>query len=225
MKYQWLLFDADETLFNFQQAEENALKWTLAHFNITFTPEYIPLYAKFNQRVWKEFERGEVSSQELRVKRFRLFFEELGMDGDMPAISQLYLQNLALGIDLVEGAEEVINTLKKQHHLAIVTNGIKEVQRSRLERSVLRNSFEHLFISEEIGAAKPSPAFFDHVFESTGQPARETVLIIGDSLSSDIKGGLNYGIDTCWFNPNGGVTDLPVTYQITRLNQLLDIVR
>lgn len=225
MKYLWLLFDADETLFNFGLAEENALKWTLEHFAIPFSREYIPLYATFNQQVWKEFERGEVSSQELRVKRFKLFFEELGISGDMPAISRLYLENLALGTDLIEGAEEVIARLKQNHRLAIVTNGIKEVQRSRLQRSVLRNSFEHLFISEEIGAAKPSKTYFDQVFTALGQPAHETVLIIGDSLSSDMKGGLDYGIDTCWFNPNGAITQLPVTYQISTLPQLLNIAR
>ena len=225
MRYSWLLFDADDTLFDFAKAEANALKWTLDQSGLPFLPEYVHQYARCNQQVWQEFERGLVTSTELRVKRFRLFFDKAGLSADTAAASQLYLRNLAFGTDLQEAADEVVHGLKNTFHLALVTNGLKDVQRPRLERSSLRDCFEHVFISEEIGAAKPAPAFFEAAFSALGQPARESVLIIGDSLSSDMKGGLDYGIDTCWYNPQGKSTSLPVTYQIKRLAELEELLK
>ena len=225
MKYTWLLFDADDTLFDFSKAEANALKWTLEQSGLPYLADYGGIYTRFNQQVWKEFERGKLTTQELRVKRFKLFFEELGLKADLNATSKFYLQNLARGTDLLEDANEVVHHLKMKYHLALVTNGLKDVQRPRLERSSLHDCFEHVLISEEIGAAKPAAAFFDATFSTLGQPARESVLIIGDSLSSDIRGGLDYGIDTCWYNPQGKSTDLPITYQITRLRELIELLK
>jgi 2-haloacid dehalogenase len=225
LKYTWLLFDADDTLFNFPKAEANALKWTLEQAGLPFQPEFVGLYARFNQQVWQEFERGEVTSLELRVKRFRLFFNETHLEGDPQAVSPLYLRNLALGTDLLEGADEVVHTVKGHYHLALVTNGLKDVQRPRLEGSTLRNCFEKVFISEEIGAAKPSRKYFNAVFHEIGQPPRESVLLIGDSLTSDMRGGVDYGIDTCWYNPKGKKTDLPITAQITKLEELLKLLK
>lgn len=224
MTYTWLLFDADETLFDFSKAEANALRWTLEQAGLPFQPEYVSVYARCNQQVWREFERGEVTQQELRLKRFRLFFEEAGLTGIPQTVSPLYLKNLALGTDLVADAEMVVRRLKARHHLALVTNGLAEVQRPRLERSSLRDCFEQVFISEEIGAAKPSAAYFDAVFTAIGKPPRNQALIIGDSLSSDMRGGLDYGIHTCWYNPAGQTTVLPVSYQIKRLDELLNIL-
>jgi len=224
VKYTWLLFDADDTLFDFPRAEANALRWTLEQSNLPFHPEYFEIYSRCNQQVWQEFERGEVTSLELRVKRFRLFFDEAGLAGDPQTVSPLYLRNLALGADLLPGAEEVIRALRGRFHLALVTNGLKEVQRPRLERSVLRDSFEQVFISEEVGAAKPARAYFEAVFRGIGEPPKETVLLIGDSLTSDMRGGLEYGLDTCWYNPNGKITDLPVTYQISHLPELIELL-
>ncbi len=114
MKYTWLLFDADDTLFDFPRAEANALRWTLEQSNLPFRPEYFEMYSRYNQQVWQEFERGEVTSLELRVKRFRLFFDEAGLAGDPQTVSPLYLRNLALGTDLLPGAEEVIRALDRK---------------------------------------------------------------------------------------------------------------
>jgi 2-haloacid dehalogenase len=224
MKYDWLLFDADDTLFDFSRAEANALKWTIEQSGLAFQPEYAPLYTRFNKIVWKEFEKGALSSLDLRVKRFQLFFDNLGIPIDPAPVSALYMQNLALGVDLLEGALEVVQTLKKEHHLALVTNGLKDVQRPRLERSLLKDGFEKVFISEEMGAAKPARAFFDAVFTAINQPALEKVLIIGDSLSSDMRGGVDYGIHTCWYNPTGAESRLAVTYQIKNLGELFALV-
>ena len=225
MKYTWLLFDADDTLFDFLRAETNALKWTLEQAGLPFQPEFTGLYSRFNQQVWQEFERGKITSLELRVKRFRLFFDETRLNGDPQTVSPLYLRNLALGTDLLPGADEVVHTLKADFHLALVTNGLKDVQRPRLEGSALRDCFEKIFISEEIGAAKPARAYFDAIFAALGQPPKESVLIIGDSPTSDMKGGVDYGIDTCWYNPRAKTTDLPVTYQISHLKELISLLK
>jgi len=220
-----LLFDADDTLFDFPRAETNALKWTLEQAGLPFQPEFFGLYARFNQQVWQEFEQGEVTSQELRVKRFRLFFDETHLNGNPQAISPLYLRNLALGTDLLEGAEHVVRALKGCYHLALVTNGLKDVQRPRLEGSALSDCFEKVFISEEVGAAKPSQAYFEAVFRQIGQPPKASILLVGDSLTSDMKGGVDYGIHTCWYNPAGKTTELPVTYQISQLSELIKLLK
>jgi 2-haloacid dehalogenase len=225
LKYTWLLFDADDTLFDFPRAEANALQWTLEQSGLPFRPEFTSLYARFNQQVWQQFERGEVTSLELRVKRFRLFFDAAQLNGDPQTVSPLYLQNLSLGTDLLDGAEKVVRTLKADYHLALVTNGLKDVQRPRLESSNLRDCFEKVIISEEVGVAKPSRGYFDAVFCEIGQPPKESVLIIGDSLTSDMKGGLDYGLDTCWYNPKGKTSELPVTYQIMHLTELLSLLK
>jgi 2-haloacid dehalogenase len=222
--YTWLLFDADDTLFDFPKAEANALKWTLAELGLASSPAYFETYARCNLFVWKEFERGLVTSTELRTKRFRLFFDEIGIAADPQTVSPLFLQNLSLGIDLLPGAEEIVRFLKDRFHLALVTNGLADVQRPRLERSALADCFEKVFISEEIGAAKPSKVYFDAVFGAIGNPPKNEVLIIGDSLTSDMRGGIDYGIDTCWYNPHGQTSNLPVTYQITELKQLPDLL-
>jgi len=220
MKYDWLLFDADDTLFDFPKAEADALEWTLGQSGLPYHPEYLEKYSRFNQMVWQEFERGSVTSRELRVRRFQLFFEDIGFHVDPHPISALYLRNLALGTDLLEGADEVIHTLKQRYRLALVTNGLKDVQHPRLANSNLKDCFEQVFISEEIGVAKPDRAFFDSVFIAINHPDPQRVLIIGDSLTSDMQGGISYGIHTCWYNPTGKTTSLPITYQVKSLREL-----
>jgi len=223
-KYQWLLFDADDTLFDYVRAEANALRWTLESCGLTFLPEYIEIYARHNQEVWREFERGEITQLTLRSKRFHLFFAEIGMAIEPETVSVAYLQNLARGTDLLPGAEEVIRILRGQYRLALVTNGLKDVQRPRLARSVLHDAFEKIFISEEIGAAKPSRQYFDIVFDTIDHPPKDEVLLIGDSLTSDMRGGIKYGIHTCWYNPRQQHTDLPVRYIIQDLPELISDV-
>ncbi len=224
MKYSWLLFDADGTLFDYSRAEGIALRETLEQVGVRYLAEYLAIYQKYNQQVWGEFEHGEIDPVELRTKRFRLLFDEEGIACDPEAFSPLYLKNLASCSELFEGVTELISSLHERHHLAVITNGLKDVQQPRLQRSAISRYIEKLFISEEIGAAKPEPAFFETVFREIGQPARSKVLIIGDSLTADMQGGITFGIDTCWYNPDHRTTDLPVTYQIHSLRELLELI-
>lgn len=201
MTYQWLLFDVDDTLFDYARSSGQALKNTFEDFNQSFQPGYGEVYERVNGTVWKEFEAGKVTALRLREKRFELLFAELKLPLDPALFSRCYLENLALGSYLIEGAEALIVGLAGKYRMAVITNGLKEVQRPRLKRASIGKYFEEIFISDEMGVAKPDRRFFDKVFEQTGHPAIREVLVIGDSLSSDIQGGLTYGLDTCWYNP------------------------
>jgi len=224
MKYSWLLFDADDTLFDYPKAENKALQWTFEEVGLSYLSDYLPIYHKYNQQVWREFEQGTLTSLELRTKRFSLLFRELGIDSDPSIFSPLYLKNLARGSDLFDGVPEILQILSQSHHIGLVTNGLADVQRPRLKSSSIHSLIEKVFISEEMGAVKPEAAFFDLVFRQIGQPPREAVLIIGDSLTSDMLGGIQYGIHTCWFNPDRKTTDLSVTYEIHALQELIPLL-
>jgi len=226
MKYTWLLFDADGTLFDYDRAEATALRRTFEQTGHLLEPGYVETYRRINQQMWVEFEQGRLSQEKLRTRRFELLFESLGIATDPEVFSREYLRNLAEGTDLIEGAEEVIKALHGRAGLAIVTNGLKEVQGPRLARSAIADCISAMVISEEVGAAKPDQRFFEAAFQRIENPGKDNVLIVGDSLSSDIRGGNNYGIDTCWFNPMGKPPDLDVEirYEISCLKELLDLV-
>ena len=224
MTYRWLLFDADDTLFDYDRAEYLALERTLAAFGRPMAPETLQSYRRFNEQVWKAFEQGTISSLELRVRRFELLFQDLGLAISPAAFNAAYLQNLSLVSELIAGAQEVVEALYGRYQLAVVTNGLREVQRPRLERSTIGKYFADLIISEEVGAAKPDSAYFDAAFQRIGSPPKAEVLLIGDNWSSDIEGGSRYGLDTCWFNPAGKPRPGPVRYEISRLVELLDLL-
>lgn len=226
MKYKWLLLDADGTLFDYDQAEATALKRTFEELGCAYQTEYAEVYRQINGQIWLEFEQGGITQERLRTRRFELLFEALKLECVPETFSSRYLSNLAEGIDLIEGAEEVLRALLGKIGLVMITNGLKDVQRPRFARSSIADCFTDFVISEEVGAAKPDPRIFDFAFDRMDHPRKEEVLIVGDSLSSDIQGGNNYGIDTCWFNParKPHSADVNVKYEISRLYELLDLV-
>ena len=226
MIYKWLLFDADGTLFDYDKAEAAALEQTFNYFHLGYDPGYRQLYREINHQLWLEFEKGTVSAETLRVRRFERLLAGKAHDISPQAFSGRYLLFLAVGTDLIEGALEVVQALKPHYQLALITNGFKAVQRSRLAQSALRDYFPVLVISEEVGVAKPAPAIFQAAFEQMGNPAQDEVLLVGDSLTSDIQGGHNYGLDTCWFNPTRAPSrlDIASTYEITHLADLLPLL-
>lgn len=226
MPYEWLLFDADGTLFDYDGAEEKALTGTFEEFQIPFLPNYGEIYQTVNKNLWKLFEQGKIALGDLRVRRFFDLFQQTGLNTDPEKFSDRYLFHLGQSADLMPFVLETLQQLEKDYHMAIITNGISKVQRSRIAISPIESLFDGLFISEEIGFSKPAAGYFDAVMDALYHPKKESVLVIGDSLSSDMRGGINYGLDTCWFNPlgNPNTLNLPVTYQIQDLRQLLPLL-
>ena len=224
--YHTLLFDADGTLFDYDRAETWALTETFAQYGQTFQPGASQLYRRVNDPLWDAFERGEVTQERLKVLRFELFFEALGFDIDAAAFSDSYSHQLGKATFLIDGAEEIVAALSNDYRLFIITNGLADVQQPRFSASTIGRYFLDWIISEEVGFAKPDSRIFDIAFERMGRPPKDSVLIIGDSLSSDMAGGIAYGIDTCWYNPSGREADPshPVSHEIRDLAQLRTIL-
>jgi len=225
-RYRWLLFDADNTLFDFDRAEAEALRRTFDQHGIAVDDAFLAAYHRINGQVWRRLEAGEITPAVLRTRRFELLFEELGVEADARAFGERYLPNLALQPHLTEDALDVVRSLQPTHRLAIITNGLGDVQRPRLDRSPIREHIAEIVISDEVGCAKPDAAIFDVAFARMGRPARHEVLLIGDSLRSDIAGGIGYGIDTAWYNPRGlpGDATIVPTYELHRLRELPDLL-
>ncbi len=221
MKYKLILFDADGTLFDFEKAEKTAFDKTMQHFGIGNSLDLLHAeYEKINKAIWQEFQEKRISSAKLRIERFKRFFREMGLELSPREVSPLYLQNLSRGVDLLPSAEEIVRHFHGKCEIALATNGLSDVQRPRFAASRLAGYFQHIFISEEIGSPKPFPEFFKHVFQKL--PYQEETVIVGDNFSSDIRGGYDFGIDTCWFNPNKEIKESGIipTYEISDLYEL-----
>jgi 2-haloacid dehalogenase len=225
VRYRWLLLDADGTLFDYDRAELDALCATFEDVELHFDPAWLEVYRQINAGLWWQFERGEVDQETIKTRRFERLGDELGVTLEPVQFGRQYLAHLAEGTHLIEGAEEALQALHGKCGLVVLTNGLKEVQRPRLARSRIGRLLDRVIVSEEVGAAKPDGRIFEVAFEQMGQPSKREVLMVGDSLSSDIRGGNDFGIDTCWFNPDGRVPDEDVsTYEISHLCELVSIV-
>jgi YjjG family noncanonical pyrimidine nucleotidase len=226
MKYRWLLLDADGTLFDYDRAEAMALERTFRDLGHDYRPDYAAAYRRINGAIWREFEQGRITQDRLRARRFELLFQAVGLASDAEWFSARYLEHLAWGIDLLPDAEEVLADLHGRIGLALITNGLQDVQRPRLARSNIGYYLDPVIISEEVGFSKPDPRIFQTAFEAMGHPPKQDVLIVGDSLTSDIRGGNNYGIDTCWFNPRREPSpgDVLVRYEIQGLHELVALL-
>ena len=200
-KYTTLLFDADDTLLDFGKDETQALLKILNRYGIPDTEENIGIYKRINVGLWKALERGEIDKPRLKQIRFRLFFDEIGFktDKDPFTINEEYLSNLGNGGNLREGAKQLIDELQeKGYDLYIVTNGIEKTQKRRLTNAGIIDRFTDIFVSEAIGFQKPRKEYFDYVLENIKEKDIGRVLLIGDSLTSDIKGAENAGITSVW---------------------------
>ena len=227
MKYKVILFDADETLFDFKKAEKEAFKNTMIEFNIDYDENYhFSTYKEINTAIWKELEEGLITQAKLKTERFRRLIEKLNLNFNENDFSDAYMKHLAAGSFLFDGATELIEDLSSKYILSIVTNGLTSVQEGRLKKSVIAKYFKDIVISESIGIAKPHPDIFGHAINNLGTFNKDEILMIGDNLSSDIKGGINYNIDTCWYNPNKleNKTDLKPTYEVCDYTELRNLL-
>lgn len=226
-KYKTLFFDVDDTLLDFGAAEKLALQLLFEEQNIPLTSEVEGQYKKINQGLWKRFEAGELDRDEVVNTRFSILFNEYGKEMDGILLEKNYRSYLEQGHQLVDGAFELISELHNDFDLYVVTNGVSKTQDKRLRDSGLFPLFRNIFVSEDTGYQKPMKEFFDYVFARIPNFRVEEALIIGDSLSADIKGGELAGMDTCWFNPNmkQNHTNIKPSYQIHNLEELIQIVR
>ena len=196
-----LLFDLDNTLFDFNHAERIAVGKTLKHFHIEPREAVLKRYSELNLMQWKLLEQGKISRKQVKLHRFQLLFAELGTDAPADEAAVIYETLLASGHYFMDGAEELLETLYGKYRMYLVTNGTLSVQKGRLKSAGISRYFGDIFISEELGYNKPSVEYFDCCFSKIPDFHKETAVIIGDSLTSDIQGGINAGIRTIWFNP------------------------
>lgn len=224
--YTTLLFDADGTLLDFKKTEKNALEYTFSKHNIPLTPKTLELYESINSKLWKQFEEGIIDKKTVVYTRFGKLFKELEIDEDGIAFENEYQAALARGGYLLEYAKDILENLSKRYSLYIVTNGVSQTQYSRLNSTDIKKYFKDVFVSEDVGYQKPMKEYFDYCFERIDNFDMEKTLIIGDSLTSDIKGGINVNIDTCWYNPSHleQPKDINITYVIHDLRELLELL-
>lgn len=205
INYAILFFDMDNTLFDFDRAEEEALKATMATYGLSYdSRKHLDAYIKINEVLWAQLERGEITQEELKIERFRLFADQIGTVISPRDLSEAYLKQLSSMVFLKEGALEVLEYLRsRRYRLGLITNGITEVQKGRLRRSGIENFFEVIVISAEAGVSKPSKEIFSYAMQQAGCLDKTKALMIGDSLASDIAGGIGFGMPTCWLNEEG----------------------
>lgn len=228
MKYNVLLFDADNTVLDFDKSEEQALQRAFELCGVMYDADVLTVYRRNNIAQWQRYERGEISRDEVLLNRFLLTLDELAIKNcNVNKLADEYEKYLHFGFYQIEHAREVLEELQKTCDLYVVSNGVLSIQNSRMKGSGLEKYFLRRFISEEIGVPKPNVEFFNRSFAQIPNLKKSSTLIIGDSLTSDVQGGINAGIDTCWYNPNGAKnnTHLVPTYEISDLRQLLEIVR
>ena len=217
-----VLLDSDDTLLDFTLAEHIALKNTLNEIGIDPKDETISLYSEINKRHWEMLERGELTRAQVLTQRFDRLFEVLGIKADSTQTQAIYERNLSIGHYFIPGAVELLEALHGKYKLYMVTNGNEKVQVPRLESAGIGRFFEEIFISQRIGFDKPRTEFFERCFEKMPHFEKNEMIIIGDSLTSDIKGGINAGIHTCWFNPRGkeGRADIIPEHTVTSLEEI-----
>ena len=227
-KYKYLLFDADNTLFDFDRAEHDAFLMLDALCPGAFTEATYSAYHEINRNVWHMLERGEITKNELKTERFRRHLSRLGVQHNCDLINRIaeeYTRNLSLGTALTDGALETVRTLSEHYAVYIVTNGLTDVQSARLHSSELAPYIDRMFISEEVGFDKPDERFFDYVISEIGEPDRSAYVVIGDSLTSDIDGAARSGIDCIYYDPHSsGTAGRRVVYTVTKIPALSEFL-
>lgn len=224
-KYSVIFFDLDNTLLDFYASEKNAIRTVLKMHGLPDGEHEAQIYSEINLSYWKAYERGEIQREDIFENRFKTFLERLGLEGDTAKISADYFVCLSNGHDLMEGAVEILEWLKnKGISVYATTNGITLTQYKRIRDAGIEDFFAGVFVSEEVGAQKPSRAYFDHVLRNIPDVKKENILIVGDSMSSDILGGINAGIDTCWLASEDAEGAYSPNYRISVLSELKAIV-
>lgn len=222
-----ILLDMDNTILDFDAAERAALKNTLLHMGLNPDDKMLRRYSEINLSQWKLLEKGEITIPQLKVRRYSLLFEEYGLSCSAEEAAKYYEGQLGLGWFFMDGAEELLKNLYGKYRLYIVSNGLTAVQTRRIQGTGIDKYMEGIFLSQEVGAVKPTREFFDYCFEHAPELKKEETVIVGDSLTSDIKGGKNAGIKTIWFNPDKDTAPAELTpdYEFDKLSDLPELLQ
>lgn len=226
-KYDIILWDVDGTLLNFKYSQRHALMQCFEIFKIPITEAVIDRYDQINDGYWKMLELGKMTKEELLVQRFRTLFDELGVTGiDVAAFQNAYEEGVGSIYEYIENSIELCRDLQGKCSQYVVTNGTVKVQEKKLRISGLLECMDDVFISDKIGTPKPHPDFFQACFEKIPNFQKNRTIIIGDSLTSDMKGGFGAGIATCWYNPNAAAlpSDIRIDYDIRSLREVYGVL-
>ena len=226
VRYPTVLLDLDHTLLDSDASERAAFDNTMRTFGVAEPDDLRSTYLTLNRALWKQVEEGTTTPDHVKVERFRQLADRTAFDGAAEEAAESFAAGLGRYGDLYPDARQTLSDLSEIATLAMVTNGLSSVQRARIDRLDLAHYFGAIVISAEIGYAKPGPEIYDATFAALGNPDRRGAVMVGDSLTSDIAGGTNYGIATCWYNPHGGAaTDDRITHEISRLSDLVDVIQ
>lgn len=225
-KYTTILIDGDDTILDFKKAMELSLKELFLHLNIAYTQDNIDLYERINDSYWKRLERNEITRQDVCVGRFKDTFLKMGIDIDPLSANQYYMNQLASHGFLLDGAYAFLESIASKFCVYMITNGTAFVQKQRISDTNIGHFFQKIYISEEVGYEKPSMEYFNYVLSDISQKDTSKILVIGDSLTSDIKGAVLSGLDSVWFHPSHkkNSTDIIPTYEASSFSQLLAIL-
>lgn len=221
-----VLLDIDNTLIDFNECARHSIIEIFNNFNLPYCDKVFETFTNENIKIWKRLENGEITKSYLRANRWNIILEKLNIVADGPEIEELFEKGIANSAYEVQGAKELLGYLYKKHQLCVVSNGFRAVQENRLNISGFTKYFDKMFFSEDIGINKPQKEFFDYCFNSLDNPEKEDVILIGDSISADIIGGINYNIKTIWFNKkNENCPDnVKPTYIVRALAEIKDII-
>lgn len=216
-----IFLDLDDTLLDFHRAEAIAVAKALRSVGAPADEDVIRRYSQINRQHWQMLEKGLLTREEVLLQRFSCLFKELGISADSAACRDHYEDFLCIGHYFIDGAQEVLEALSRRYRLYLASNGTTKVQEARLKSAGITHYFQRIFLSQQLGVDKPSPEFFCRCAAQIPNYQPERALIVGDSLTSDIQGGRNAGIRTCWFQPSGALPPVPVDYTVRTLRQLL----
>ena len=222
MRYNWVLFDADETLFSFNSYL--GLTSMLKRYGIDFSREDYDAFQAVNKLLWVAYQNNEITAQDIQMRRFAKLAEQTGVD--QIKLNQELMAEMAKVSKPLDGVMEMLEALHPKVKMGIITNGFTELQQQRLQNTQTEKFFDIVVVSEQIGVAKPDRKVFDYAFSQMDDLDKTKILMVGDTLASDILGGYNSGIDTCWFNHANLENDTKIqpTYEIKDIRELVKIV-